>query len=304
VPDVDIVLSAQETIKMIKMANIDFAELEPVPFDVPLSAGSGAGVLFGVTGGVTEAVLRYAYERLTGKELKEVEFKAVRGFESIREAEVNFDSRVVRVAIVHGLANAQKLVQEIRGGKRGYDFVEVMNCPGGCIGGGGMPLGYPDYQRVLKKRAEGLYNADRLSPVRKAQDNPAVKFLYEQWLKNPGSEVAEQYLHTHYYSRRRISNEMIKIQEAKSARKVDVAVCVGTSCYLKGSYNILQKLLKMAKDYAVEDRLSIGATFCLERCVKGPNIRVNEEIVSGVGEENLKEIFENIILVRLREGGE
>lgn len=299
VPDVDIVLSAQETIKMIKMANIDFRELDPVPFDVPLSAGSGAGVLFGVTGGVTEAVLRYAYERLTGKELKEVEFRTVRGFENVREAEVDFDGRLVRVAIVHGLSYAQRLIQEVREGKRSYDFIEVMNCPGGCIGGGGMPLGHPDYQMVLKKRAEGLYNADRLSPVRKAQDNPAVKFIYERWLKHPGSELAERYLHTHYYSRRRISDEVIRIQEAKSARKIDVAVCVGTSCYLRGSYNILQRLLKMAKEYGVEDRLSIGATFCLERCAKGPNIRVNEEVVSGVSEENLREIFENIILPEL-----
>ena len=301
IPDVDIVLSAQETIRMIKSANIDFKELDPVPFDVPLSAGSGAGVLFGVTGGVTEAVLRYAYERLTGKELKEVEFKGVRGLESVREAEVDFDGRMVRVAIVHGLARAQQLIREVQEGKRYYDFIEVMNCPGGCIGGGGMPLGYPDYLAVLRKRAEGLYNADRLSPVRKAQDNPAIKFLYEQWLKHPGSETAEEYLHTRYRSRRRISDEVIRIQEAKSAKKVDVAVCVGTSCYLKGSYNLLQGLLRLIKEYKLEDKVSIGATFCLERCSQGPNIRVNDEIISGVNEENLERIFEQEVLNKVKE---
>ena len=301
IKDVDVVLSAQETIRMIKSANIDFRELEPMAFDVPLSAGSGAGVLFGVTGGVTEAVLRYAYERLTGKELKDVEFRSVRGFEVVREAEVDFNGRLVRVAIVHGLAQAQQLIREIRQGKRYYDFVEIMNCPGGCIGGGGMPLGYPDYRAVLRKRAEGLYNADRLSPVRKAQDNPAIKFLYEQWLGSPGSELAEKYLHTHYRSRRRISDEVIRIQEAKSVRKVDVAVCVGTSCYLKGSYNLLQGLLRLIKEHKVEDRVSVGATFCLERCSQGPNIRVNEDIISGVTEETLPTIFQRNILSQLKE---
>lgn len=301
IPDVDIVLSAQETIRMIKSANIDFKELDPVPFDVPLSAGSGAGVLFGVTGGVTEAVLRYAYERLTGKELKEVEFKGVRGLESVREAEVDFDGRTVKVAIVHGLARAQQLIREVREGKRYYDFIEVMNCPGGCIGGGGMPLGYPDYLAVLRKRAEGLYNADRLSPVRKAQDNPAIKFLYEQWLKHPGSETAEAHLHTRYRSRRRISDEVIRIQEAKSAQKVDVAVCVGTSCYLKGSYNLLQGLLKLIKEHKLEDKVSVGATFCLERCSQGPNIRINDEVISGVNDENLERIFEEEILSKVKE---
>lgn len=301
IPDVDIVLSAQETIRMIKSANIDFKELDPVPFDIPLSAGSGAGVLFGVTGGVTEAVLRYAYERLTGKELKEVEFKSIRGLESVREAEVDFDGRTVKVAIVHGLARAQQLIKEVREGKRYYDFIEVMNCPGGCIGGGGMPLGYPDYLAVLRKRAEGLYNADRLSPVRKAQDNPAIKFLYEQWLKHPGSETAEEHLHTRYRSRRRISDEVIRIQEAKSAQKVDVAVCVGTSCYLKGSYNLLQGLLKLIKEHKLEDKVSVGATFCLERCSQGPNIRVNDEVISGVNEENLERIFNEEILSKVKE---
>ncbi|MGQ9747537.1 MAG: [FeFe] hydrogenase, group A [Candidatus Caldatribacteriaceae bacterium] len=298
-PDVDIVLSAQETIRMIKSANIDFKELQPIPFDVPLSAGSGAGVLFGVTGGVTEAVLRYAYERLTGKELKEVEFKNVRGLESVREAEVDFSGRMVKVAIVHGLAKVQQLIREVREGKRYYDFIEIMNCPGGCIGGGGMPLGYPDYLEVLRKRAEGLYNADRLSVVRKAQDNPAIKFLYEQWLKHPGSEIAEEHLHTKYRSRRRISDEVIRIQEAKGTQKVDVAVCVGTSCYLKGSYNILQGLLKLIKEHRVEDRVSVGATFCLERCSQGPNIRVNDEVISGVSEENLREVFEREVLEKI-----
>ena len=299
IPDVDIVLTAQETIRMIKTANIDFKELDPLPFDVPLGAGSGAGVIFGVTGGVTEAVLRYAYERLTGQELKEVEFKGVRGMDSTREAEVDFGGRKVKVAIVHGLANAQKLVKDMRSGERYYDFVEVMNCPGGCIGGGGMPLEYPDYQEVLRRRAEGLYNADRLSVVRKAQDNPSIKFLYEKWLKEANSEVAEHHLHTHYYSRRRISDEMIRIQEAKSAQKVDIAVCVGTSCYLKGSYDLLQELLELTKEYGVEDRVSVGATFCLERCTEGPNIRINEEVFSGISKDNLRQIFEEAVLSKL-----
>ncbi len=299
--DVDIVLTAQETIQLIRSASIDFNELEPQPFDVPLGAGTGAGVLFGVTGGVTEAVLRYAYERLTGEELKKVEFEQVRGLKAVRTAEVDFGTKKVKVAMVHGLANAQRLIQEIREGKCYYDFVEVMNCPGGCIGGGGMPLGYPDYPEVLRKRAQGLYNADKLSPVRKPQDSPTVKFLYERWLKKPNSKTAEKFLHTHYYSRRRISKEIIRIQEAKSAQKVDIAVCVGTSCYLKGSYNLIQALANLAREYEVENKVSIGATFCLEKCAQGPNIRINEEVVTGVSMDNLRKIFEEKILSKLQE---
>lgn len=299
--DVDIVLTAQETIQLIRSASIDFNELEPQPFDIPLGAGTGAGVLFGVTGGVTEAVLRYAYERLTGEELKKVEFEQVRGLEAVRIAEVDFGAKKVKVAIVHGLANAQRLIQEIREGKRYYDFVEVMNCPGGCIGGGGMPLGYPDYPEVLRKRAQGLYNADKLSPVRKPQDSPTVKFLYERWLKKPNSKIAEKFLHTHYCSRRRISKEIIRIQEAKSAQKVDIAVCVGTSCYLKGSYNLIQALANLAREYEVENKVSIGATFCLEKCAQGPNIRINEEVVTGVSLDNLRKIFEEKVLSKLQE---
>jgi len=298
-PDVDIVMTAQEIIKMIKSANIDFKELEPMPFDVPLGIGTGAGVIFGVTGGVTEAVLRYAYERLAKKEMKNVEFSAIRGFDSLREAEVDFDGRVVKVAIVHGLANLQLLVKDIREGKRYYDLVEVMNCPGGCIGGGGMPLAHPNREQTLRKRAQGLYNADRLSTVRKAQDNPSLKYLYEKWLEKPNSEEAEKVLHTTYHSRRRISKEYIRIQEAKEAQKVDIAVCVGTSCYLKGSYNLLQRLLELAKEHNVQDRVSIGATFCLERCSQGPNIRINDEVVSGVTEDKIREIFENQVMAKI-----
>ncbi len=297
--DVDIVMTAQEIIKMIKQANVDFRELDPIPFDVPLGLGTGAGVLYGVTGGVTEAVLRYAHEKLTGEKLTEVEFSAVRGEKYLREAEVEIAGRKVRVAVVFGLANVQQLIKEIREGKRTYDFVEVMNCPQGCIGGGGMPLAYPDREEIMKRRAHGLYSADRLSSLRKAQDNPAMKLLYEKWLQEPNSDIAERFLHTGYRSRKRITDEVIRIQEAKESQKVDIAVCVGTSCYLKGSYSILQGLLELAREHGVEDRVSIGATFCLERCAEGPNIRINEDIVTGVEEHNLREIFEKAVMSKL-----
>jgi len=203
------------------------------------------------------------------------------------------------VAIVHGMANVQALIRDIREGKRDYHFVEVMNCPGGCIGGGGMPLGLPDYPEVLRKRAEGLYNADRLSPVRKSQDNPAIKFIYQNWLGEANSELAEKHLHTSYYSRRRISNELIRIQEAKSTHKVDIAVCVGTSCYLKGSYNILQRLLELVREHELEDQVNIGATFCLEKCSQGPNIRINDQVITGVDEKKIQEIFEKMVLAQV-----
>ena len=201
-PDVDLVITTQELAHMIKEAGIDFPSLEETPLDQPFGFVTGAGIIFGVTGGVSEAVLRRAYEILTQKELKNVVFSDVRGYEGLRTCEVVINDIPIRLAVVNGLANAKRVLEDIRSGKVHYDLVEVMACPGGCIGGAGQPITNVN-RNVRYQRGAGLYKDDKQLPIHKSQQNPAVASLYENWLGYPGSETAHETLHTTYQSRRK-----------------------------------------------------------------------------------------------------
>ena len=198
-PDVDAVITTRELGRMIKEAGIDFTNLPDSNYDNPLGEYSGAGTIFGVTGGVMEAALRTAYDLFTGKELQDVEFKPLRNFEGIRVANVEIDGLNVRVAVANTLGKARELLEAIKGGKEKVHFIEVMACPGGCIGGGGQPI--PTNAGIIKKRAEALYNDDEKSTVRKSYQNPQIKELYSNYLDKPGSEKAHKLLHTHLVKR-------------------------------------------------------------------------------------------------------
>ncbi len=197
-PDVDAVLTTRELAKMFKEAGIQLPKLPKSEFDQPLGESTGAAVIFGTTGGVMEAALRTVYEKVTGETLKEIEFTQIRGLDGIREAEVDLAGKKVRLAVAHGLGNARKLLERIVKGEGDYTFVEIMACPGGCIGGGGGPR--PTDQERRKKRAEALYQLDRDLPLRKSHENPAIQALYKD-LGEPGGELAHKLLHTHYQSR-------------------------------------------------------------------------------------------------------
>jgi len=199
VPAVDAVLTTRELGKLIKLKKIPFANLPEEDYDDPLGISTGAAALFGVTGGVMEAALRTAYEVATGKTLPKIVFNEVRGLEGIREAEIDIDGKKVRVAVAHGLANARKLIEKILAGEVKYNFVEIMACPGGCIGGGGQP--YSKDPDILVKRAEAIYTIDELKTIRKSHENPAIKKLYEEYLGEPLSHKAHELLHTHYEDR-------------------------------------------------------------------------------------------------------
>jgi len=199
VPAVDAVLTTRELGKLIKLKKIPFANLPEEDYDDPLGISTGAAALFGVTGGVMEAALRTAYEVATGKTLPKIVFNEVRGLEGIREAEIDIDGKKVRVAVAHGLANARKLIEKILAGEVKYNFVEIMACPGGCIGGGGQP--YSKDPDILAKRAEAIYTIDELKTIRKSHENPAIKKLYEEYLGEPLSHKAHELLHTHYEDR-------------------------------------------------------------------------------------------------------
>ncbi len=199
--DVDFVLTTREFARMIREAGIHFPSLPEEPFDSPLGAGTGAAVIFGATGGVMEAALRTAYEVLTNRELKSVDFEAVRGMDGIKEASVDVDGLQVRVAVAHGLTNAQALMDRVRSGEANYHFIEIMCCPGGCLGGGGQPI--PTSPDIRKKRAQAIYQADRNLPWRKSHENPDVQQIYREFLGRPLSEKSHHLLHTHYTPRGR-----------------------------------------------------------------------------------------------------
>ncbi len=199
-PDVNYSLSTRELAALIKRANIDFTQLPDEDFDAPMGESTGAGVIFGATGGVMEAALRTAYELYTGKQLDNVDFKDVRGLEGIKNATVNLNGLELKIGIAHGLGNARKMLEEIRDGKSMYHAIEIMACPGGCIGGGGQPLHHGDSTR-LKARTQVLYNEDCGKAKRKSHENPYIQKLYEDFLGKPMSEKAHHLLHTHYFNK-------------------------------------------------------------------------------------------------------
>ncbi|MBN1478745.1 ferredoxin [candidate division KSB1 bacterium] len=194
--DVDAVLTTRELAKMMKQVGINLPELEAGEYDDPLGISTGAAVIFGNTGGVMEAALRTVYEIVTEKPLENVEITAVRGMEGVREAEIDLDGTKVKAAVANGLANARQLMEKIVSGQADYHFVEIMACPGGCIGGGGQPM--PTSMDVRKKRVEAIFAADRMSKIRKSHENPAILKLYKEFLGEPNSHKAHELLHTHY----------------------------------------------------------------------------------------------------------
>src|SRR5690554_2195230 len=198
-PDVDAVLTTRELGRMLRESGIKFSDLPEEEYDDPLGISTGAGLIFGATGGVMEAALRTVYEVVTGETLASLDFTDVRGLEGIKEAEVDLKGKKVKVAVAHGLGNARKLMDLINEGKADYQFIEIMCCPGGCIGGGGQPI--PTTREIRQKRINAIYRADAGMPLRKSHENPAVQTLYKEFLGEPLGEKSHELLHTQYTKR-------------------------------------------------------------------------------------------------------
>lgn len=204
VPDVDISITTRELARLIKRVGLDFVNLPEEGFDDPLGESTGAAVIFGATGGVMEAALRTAVETLTGEELKELDFKEVRGTEGIKEATYPVAGLDVKVAVASGLRNAKELLEKVNAGEADYHFIEIMGCPGGCVNGGGQPQvtadvrNFVDYKAI---RAKVLYDNDVNKQLRKSHENPSIKKVYEEYLGEPGSHRAHEVLHTTYVKR-------------------------------------------------------------------------------------------------------
>lgn len=198
--DVDVVLTTRELARMLKQAGIDWAGVPAGEFDAPLGISTGAAVIFGATGGVMEAALRTVYEVVTGQELGNLDFTEVRGMVGVKEAAVPVGDLVVKVGVAHGLANARQLMEQVANGTSPYHFIEVMCCPGGCIGGGGQPI--PTTNAVRERRIRAIYSVDEAMTLRKSHQNPAVAKLYEEYLKRPLGHKSHTLLHTEYVERR------------------------------------------------------------------------------------------------------
>ncbi len=204
VPDIDYAITTRELAKMIKLEGIIFDELEDGEFDAPLGISTGAGLIFGATGGVMEAALRTVADILEKKDLKKIDYTAVRGTEGIKEATVEIAGKTVKVAVASGLANAKVLMDKVRSGEADYQFIEIMSCPGGCVNGGGQPIktGYVrNNYDVRAIRAKSIYDADKGMKYRKSHDNPAIKELYATYLGEPNGHKAHKILHTSYVKR-------------------------------------------------------------------------------------------------------
>jgi NADH-quinone oxidoreductase subunit G/NADP-reducing hydrogenase subunit HndD len=201
--NVDIVVTTRELGLMIKEAGLEFESLPDTEFDMPLGETTGASVIFGTTGGVIEAAIRTAYEWMTGEELEQVEFNQLRGIEGIREATVNIGERELKIGIANGLGNARVILENIRDNKVKYDAIEIMACPGGCIGGGGHPYHHGN-DEIVKKRQEAIYAEDRNKKLRKSHENPQILELYNNYLGEPYGELAHDLLHTRYEKKERI----------------------------------------------------------------------------------------------------
>jgi len=203
-PDVDVVLTTRELARMIKTTGIQFTELPDSNFDEPMGEASGAGVIFGATGGVMEAALRTVAEVLNGNSLNQIEYKAVRGIAGVREVTIEAGGMQLKAAVVHGSVNIKNLLQKVQNGEVEYHFIEVMFCPGGCVNGGGQPIRSSQIRNEIDlrtARAGALYEEDQDLPIRKSHENPRVKALYDEYFAAPGSPKAHKLLHTHYVVR-------------------------------------------------------------------------------------------------------
>lgn len=297
IAEVDHVLTTEGLGRMIHETGINFRKLTPESFDLPMGFKTGAGVIFGNTGGVSEAVLRFAYEKITGEKLLQNDFKTVRGMDGIRTAELEMGEIKLKLGVIHSLSNARELCDQIVAGNSDYDLIEVMACPGGCIAGGGQPVNFESDFR--EKRSSALYNVDKQLQLHKAQENPYVKELYQLTLGEVGGPKAHGLLHTHYHGRKRITDQLLTIRDTDHP-KIEVCVCVGTNCFVKGSQELLSKLT----DYVIENKLEdivgfegkeemvdVKATFCFERCDRGPVVRVNQRVIEHASFEQVVEVL-------------
>jgi len=267
-PDVDYVITTKELALMIQESGIDFNKLELGSFDMPFGFSTGASVIFGSSGGVSEAVLRFAAETLEKGSAQE--FKQLRGEDGIKTSEIAIGGETLSLAVVSGLANARKLLDRIRNGEVHYDLVEVMACCGGCVNGGGQPI--TEDRTAVQKRAKGLFDNDKMLQFHISSENPYVQQIYAEGLDD---HKAHELLHTSYENRRRILQENFVLGDSEGEKTLSLEICFGTSCFLRGAQELYKQLMDYIRENGLEGKTEFKANFCGKQCKKGPVLNVN-----------------------------
>jgi NADH-quinone oxidoreductase subunit G len=288
VPDVDYVLTTQEFAQMVKEAGIDFNGLEPGSFDLPYGFSTGGSVIFGSSGGVSEAVLRYAADALEKGAPKE--FKQFRGNQGLTTAEVSIGNETLRLAVVSGLRNARNLIDRLRAGEVEFDLIEVMACTGGCINGGGQPV--LRERAALPNRSKGLYDSDRMLQFHVSSENPYLQKIYAEH----DHEYFHRLLHTGFVNRRRIDNDdfVLSENEEGSDKAQTLQICFGTSCFLRGAQVLYKQLTDWIREAGLAPKTEFRANFCTEHCKKGPTLKVNGMLIERCTFEMAKEAVEGL----------
>jgi NADH-quinone oxidoreductase subunit G len=271
-PDVDFVITSKELALMMQEIGIDFNSLELGSFDMPFGFSTGASVIFGSSGGVSEAVLRFAADTLekgVGQE-----FRQFRGQDGIKTSELTIGGETLRLAVVSGLANARSLIDRIRSGEAQYDLVEVMACCGGCVNGGGQPVNSNPV--AVRERAKGLYNNDRMLQFHVSSENP---YLQQTYAKSLDEHKAHELLHTGYENRRRIAQEDFVLGDSAGGKAVSLEICFGTSCFLRGAQTLYKGLIEYIRAHKLEEQVEFRANFCGKLCKKGPVLKVNDKSI-------------------------
>ncbi len=286
VKDVDLVLTVPELARMIREAGICFDELEPESFDMPLGFKTGAGIIFGNSGGVAEAVVRH----LTGGEGSHHDVQPLRANKGIKTKTIAVAGNEYRIAVASGLKNAKELLDRVKKGEEAYDFIEIMACPSGCAGGAGQPVTHSEV--TVSLRAKGLMESDKMLQLHTAEENPYLKELYGSFLESPGSHLAHELLHTHYKSRKRFEGGISLIQGEGEKKKI--SVCVGTSCFIKGSQKLLDRIVRHVSIENLENEFDVEATFCAENCENGPSVVIDGEMIHHCTIENVKSAIQKL----------
>jgi len=288
---VDYALTTNELALMIEEAGIRFADLQSSSMDLPLGFSSGSGLVFGNSGGVSEAVARYVTSSVPGGNAGGV-LDFADDSAGVRAAVLEVGDEKLTILAVQGLAAAKRVAREILAGTRQADIVEVMACPGGCVGGAGQPICSKSETR--EERSRGIREADAGRELRSTRDNPFVDRFYAELVKGaPGRERAHELLHTHYSSKKRIQDAAIPLVRGSNAQKVEVKVCVGTSCFMKGGQAILSGLLEKLEAEGLSEFVDVSATFCRESCGKGPNVTVGTAVI---GKATLDTAFAEVLM--------
>ncbi|MEG6520847.1 [FeFe] hydrogenase, group A [Desulfotomaculum sp. 1211_IL3151] len=270
--DVDAVLTTVEAARMFREAGILFEALEDAAFDQPMQQGTGSGVLFGATGGVMESVIRYVAGKLLNADGR-IDIDFTRGMNDTKIASINVGDNKLTLAVVNGLAAAEELIQKIKTGELNIQAVEVMACPGGCVGGGGQPCQNDSEHR--QARAKEIYQIDAKLELHKAQDNEDLNNIFEKYWGGCCNHETHQELHTHYHPKKRVAGNEITLQDAEGP---EITVCLGEGCIKKGSLSVIEKLAGLP--------IKIKGAFCLENCGDGVSVKVNNNIMN-VSPENV-----------------